>query len=414
MAFTLPNGRELVCATGGRCANTKTAVASNRIRYESRHSVATGKSPLKYIRLVYGNYIVDGSVGGTEVNTGNAVTIECSVEIPSAPTPGPIRVKFGGVAAATMPDGAADFYSDVIPASAFGLTTIPAGTVMWIKDSFLVSTGQNIPYGTGWSYATGEGAYQSAAASAQVMTSGVLTLPSGGVVSTHKSPMVAVVGAFTSTVPSLFIFGDSILDRQLDSYSNGLLGAGGGFAVRACYDPATEFYLPHTVLAVGGGQAVVTASNMAKRLKIAKYCTHGFVNYATNDIGTAGASAAAILAANKLIWAAMKATGIKVEQMQLLPRVTGSVTSLGGQVHRAGFGPGSTGETVRANNVANVGSDGLDAVLDLNSVIAAGGDPWKWRFDGGVAYTDGTHPAAATAVPLLTTAMRSHYAGLSA
>lgn len=112
---------EQLVASNARTADAVSTAASNRTRLESRREIVLGGQPCAYVKLIYANYLVSQSGGGPETNTGNAYTLEASIEIPTAPISGPIRVTFGGANVGTVPDGTPAYISDPIYAGLFGL-----------------------------------------------------------------------------------------------------------------------------------------------------------------------------------------------------------------------------------------------------------------------------------------------------
>jgi lysophospholipase L1-like esterase len=326
--------------------------------------------------LAYANYFVDAT--GLETTLGNAYTLEAAIEIPSAPVTSCVRVTFSGSNTGTVPDGAALFLSDSIPASSFGLATIPAGTTIYIHDSVLVTSGQLIPVPSAYTPSAGEASVQNNNASSQVMTTGI---PTGTEVNL-QSPLIGVLGKFTSPEVSIAIMGDSIADFSLDANSSGINGTSGGIMVRSMWG-VNGRNIPWVNLARSSSNMATASANMARRLKMLAYATHLVSEGGTNDLA-AGTTPAVTQTALQAIWGVAKQLGIsRVAQMKILAR-----TDSTNATPIANFGIGQNRDTLNTALIANVGSNGLDEILDVPSVLDSGA---LWANS---AYTtDGIHPA---------------------
>jgi hypothetical protein len=348
-----------------------------------------GGQPVASLRLAYANYYVD--TNGAEQTVGNGYTLEASIEIPSAPVTSCVRVTFSGANTGTVADGADLFLSDSIPASAFGLTTIPAGTIIYIHDSVLVTSGQNIPVTNTYTPSTGEASVQNNNGTSQVMTTGV---PTGTEVNL-QSPLIAVLGKFTAPEVSLALFGDSIENYLNDTNSSGINGTTGGMFVRAAWG-VNGRNIPWTNISRTNSQAVIASNTVVKRLAVLRYATHMLTDYGTNDV-LAGTASATIQTSLQRIWTIAKNFGVsRVEQSVILPRTTStdSFVTVANQTPQTNYGAGGIRSTLNTALVANVGSNNLDAILDLNSVLQDQTTTTAWKAPPAQT-NDGTHPFGA-------------------
>jgi hypothetical protein len=137
---------------------------------------------------------------------------------------------------------------------------------------------------------------------------------------------------------------------------------------------------------------------MSRRLKTLMYCTHLVCEGGTNDI-SAGTSAAVTQTALQTQWGIAKQLGIsRVDQMLIIPRTTSSDSwaTAGNQTPVANFTSGAARDTLNTALTANVGSNGLDGVIDVPSALADTGTPSVWKSPGYT--TDGVHPTGNTAL----------------
>jgi len=380
---------EQIIGSNGRISAGVQATSAGTIRLETRRVSSIGGQAAATFRLGYGNYYVD--TNGAEQLVGNGYTLEAAIEIPSAPNTNCVRVTFSGSNTGTVPDGADLFLSDSISASAFGLSTIPAGTLIYIHDSVLVTAGQNIPISNVYTPSAGEKSVQNNNGTSQVMTPGV---PTGTEVNL-QSPLIAVLGKFMAPEVSLALFGDSIENYVNDTNSSGINGTTGGMYVRPAWG-VNGRNIPWSNISRTNAQAVVTSGSCVKRLAVLRYATHMLTDYGTNDV-LAGTASATIQAALQKLWGLSKSFGVsRVEQSNIIPRTTstdGFITVVN-QTPQTNYGVGGIRDTLNTAITANVGSNGLDALLDLNSVLQDQTTTTAWIAPPAQT-ADGTHPSGA-------------------
>lgn len=337
-----------------------------------------------YIRLSYINYYVINDGSNVETNTGNAYTLECSCEIPTAPVTTPQLITHGGLSSGTVADGADDYNPDLILPSSFGISgNFKEGTVFYIHTSITVTAGQKIPH------LTSSGTYQwaqqgasflekmvrNANASAQILTPGIPT----GTAIKSKNPLVAIRGKPQKATISIAIGGDSIPSGSNDGFGSGYGGNGtnngrGGPWVRAAWGVNSR-NLPWLNFGAGGSGA--DATKYGKRKKLIKYCTHSIIHYQTNTLAS-GTTPAATLTALQGVTAFIAATcGITdITVSKITPRTiaTLSVTSL------------TSSSTTATAQVASTA-----ALSNGQSIIIAGATPSAYNGTYSITVIDSTH-----------------------
>lgn len=222
--------------------------------------------------------------------------------------------------------------------------------------------------------------------------------------------------------------GDSIVNGSNDPIfggaGDGSDGHGGWFT--AGLWNVEDRAVPHCLMA-GNGTTVVAAieapsfaAAFAKRRAYLKYFTHAVDNYGTNDYGKSPPeSAANTMTRRRKLWAALRGGDSRIRHVTavpILPRCnsTDSFATLANQTARSGYG--TSGEFRPAINAALLSAldDGeIDAIFDINLIIADNEAPEKWRVDGTAnRYTDdGTHPTF-YAQGLIANAWRLEVSGL--
>jgi len=296
--------------------------------------------------------------------------------------------------------------------------TVPNGSVVWSDELNLTVPGdtdffsyqeQESPTGgavlRGKGVAspviTGEGCYVGATtATSKLGVSGALSTTGGWTNRNERLPMW-LIGYTNAGQVAVILSGDSIMTSSNDNGGDGINGAG-GFAPRALASIAGHV-VPWGRISCGGERAQQLAgSGGAIRRALLQYegarvATHFLCNYGTNDLGGAR-TPTQIQADLRTIWTAADTAGLNVTQMLIIPRTTGAWTLADGsdQTYNSGFGVGGTRDTVNSNTIADVGTNGLDAYIDLHSDILTNvNDVRKWDANGTAAYatSDGTHPS---------------------
>lgn len=373
---------------------------STQLRKIARTRHYIGGQPVSEIRLAFANWAATAS---GEALPGNTCEIQASIEFPGGAT-AVARVTFSGLNAYTMADGET-VISDALLPSAFGLSSFPANTQFWVRNARTIASGGKIcRHETAASPAiTGESSVQCSATDDPLLdTTGAL--PTSATYTTYTEPQkpAAILGKTATAQVSVADIGDSIAYRSNDTAGDGQNGAGGWFQ-RGLVSVGGN-HVPYIRLACPSERATSFVTAGSRRAALLAYVTHVECNYGTNDIGAAR-TAAQVLADLQSIWATVKSKGVqRLEQVLLIPR-TGSTDSWAtevNQTYNAGFLPSGTATDTRRKDVndaiiAGVGSNGLDAYLDLHTGILTGADPYKWVSNGTAFFAtkDGTHPEPA-------------------
>jgi hypothetical protein len=369
-----------------------TAQAAGQIKIVCRTRHYIGAQGVTELRVVWGGYYCLTTAG--EANHGNDQTLNASIEIPTAPTTTPVRVKFSASNAGTIVNGVAEYISDPLYPSDFGYAggVIPADTLFWIKDERESPTSGAVVKGRGVSSPTitGEGCYYGAtSATSQVDNAGALATTGGWTSRNERFFPLAIIGKTATAQVSVLMTGDSIMTFANDGAGDGVNG-GGGFAKRALAS-VNGHVVPWSTISVPSEKAQNLAAS-TKRTALYKYFTHAICNYGTNDLG-GSRTPTQIQGDLRTIWTALKAAGLqRVEQVLLIIRTTGTNVSADGsdQTYQTGFGPGGNRDTVNTNTVADAGTNGLDAYIDLHTgILTNASDDHKWEANSS---TDLTHP----------------------
>lgn len=407
----------LCVANRGRIPTTLgSAATTNTVCAESRRRYKTGAAALSELRLVFANFYIDGAASsplGQELNPGNAYTIEAAIEITGAPNP-VVRVKFSGANTASVPDGAAEFVSDAVYPSQFGLTQFAPSTVFWVRERRVIAIGEKFArFGSVAGDIADETTRMSNGASAsQVLATGAMSTPSGGsAINCCFAPSVIIGRAVGRHDIAMLGVGDSIVNGSNDAIfagaSDGSAGRGGWFTVGLW--SVNSRAVPHCLMAMNGTtvyaamEAPDLASAFAKRRVYLKYFTHALDNYGTNDKGMSPAqTVAATYARRQKLWAALRGGDSRIRHITavpILPRCdsTDSFASAGNQTPRSGYASGSGDFRDPMNGYlgASLAAREIDALLDLNAAVEDAAAPGKWKTDGTAnKYTDdGTHPS---------------------
>ena len=386
--FTAQTVTRLVATRGEVNLLQSQANTTNKLRLTGRSQHKIGGRSVSSIGASWTNWFLDTS--RVENSIANAVTLRAHIEIPGAPTP-VVVVKFSGASSGSMPSGSVDFPCDLLDASAFGLTVIPAEQVFFVVTEMTVALNEYAPASVAPQEA-GEAATYGDGTATQIGTAGALTNQSGGAVTTAMPMPSAIIGKFSSPYPSVILFGDSIVFGAKDGGPTAVGGGGGvlggGIFARACWNSA----IPYARQARTGTQAIQAAVNYTKQSGLWKYASHFICNLGTNDLN-AGQTAATTQTNLRILWAAAKAAGVqRVEQALIMSRTTSTDAwvTVANQTPITGFETGGTKkDALNTLLVANVGANGLDAVLDLSP---------QWRDTVAAdkinaSYVDdGTHP----------------------
>lgn len=329
----------------------------------------------------------NGNAGDTSPGvTYNIVKVAIEVDGTSTVVP----VLFSGVRTATVPANTIEFMADALLPAAFGLSSFPIGWKAWVRyECTQVSTA-----GFPGSYMTSQnsgsyGAHYDPAATviSAVDAIGPMVKVSGSNPFTQPEAFAPVVlGRFVSGDPAVgCTIGNSLAWGSNDTATNtGFLGF--GVPMRSQYDGSGLNPIAGIVIARSGNTADDMMGSNTASWAYFKYCTHGYEELGTNDVGALSGSTSAgtytnLLSRKKAIWAGMRAAGIrKIATMVLLPNSssTDAYVTDTNQTAISEWGSGGFVDQFRDTEIAQVGqSDGVDAALMFNAVRWSG-KRWLW------------------------------------
>lgn len=377
----------------------QTAAGANSLRVESRKYMTTGNAPLRAIRFVYAGFYI--TTANVETNCGNDQVVESGAELVGAPNITRLCT-FNGAPTGTIVDGVARYATDWLYASAFGLSSFPAGSVFYCRDRKDVTLGQLMPRcpATG-SGISGEGTFFSNGASpSQVSAIGAMATQTGGSSLGGRDFGPICMEGLAAGLHDIAVLsiGDSLPAGGSDSlFPNGsdgsLPSAGGGFVQRSLKSINSRS-VPYLSMAYAGTQAAQFVGNMTKRATYFPYCTHLVENYGTNDFGDSARTAAQVYADRQTIWMAARAAKIRhIECLPIFPRTTSSdlFVTVVNQTPRPGYETGGSFRDPMNANLATALSLGLiDGLININTVAADSVALDKWVAPSDTA--DGTHP----------------------
>jgi hypothetical protein len=197
-------------------------------------------------------------------------------------------------------------------------------------------------------------------------------------------------------VKAILLVGDSIARGYGSTDAKGdSLGNYGIFerAVRSRYATTA------TALPGNTASAYKNASSHARMYAIVlPYVTHAIINLGTNDIAE-NISVASVANSNAITATELRNQGIQVSFATLIPRTTGTFSTLAGQTPEVGFGPGGAADTYNTwvrNGTNGVASDW--GIIEDRTVYQDATQKNKWRVNS-VMTDDGIHPNLAIGIP---------------
>lgn len=293
---------------------------------------------------------------------------------------------WGGAPSRTLVSGDHDIVPDEIPATAFGVSQIPAGATVFIKYERELAVGVSAPYwGSDGGAFAGESALRAPSGTAsRIGIAGPLGTPSGYAGYSVIFGPIIVLGRPATKRGATVVYGASIETGTNDTATGTVTGYVGrainsGTKLAACN------------LAVGGESLATFLTRPGYRLALAKYFPGGVAinGYGGNDYS--GGQTREQTAINFADFSSrLKAAGLaKVGRVRMSPKAdsTDSYAT-------------TTNQTVRANFLAfrtyvDAQADpNLDLLIDLTTAQEPTGDPGKWVVNGTANYAtlDGTHP----------------------
>ncbi|QDJ96366.1 hypothetical protein Xoosp13_179 [Xanthomonas phage Xoo-sp13] len=368
----------------------------------------TGSGDLAEISVVFNNWSMNATTNSI-LNPGNDTPIQaCSIEINGVTAP----VTFSGSRTRTLLNGEDDVVSDAIPASAFGLSSIPRGSTVFIKFIFAMGApNRNMPISN--FRQTSDGGYciwydPASVTVSSVDSPGAFTV-TGAVNNTNSvvrpfAFMPRIVGRYLPGYAPVWVaVGDSITQGLNDTSANRIGGRGWIGRMLADSDGDSNG-LSYCNMGVASALSI-TSTNSPRFWSAYKYATHGTFMHGTNDFDTSGTGVTvatmqtrATNGINQMRTApGSRITTIMVGKIIVRTTSTDGWKTTANQTYRGtGWAPG-----------ANI--DQFNAWLDTqNGVLFNALIPWTfprdssipqmWGNDGGVTNNymtaDGTHPTA--------------------
>lgn len=353
---------------------------NNFTRYEGRFAFVTPPVPVSDIQFIFPGW--KNSAG--EQPLANSFLLDAAVEVDSTF----IRLNFAGSSSVTVATGN-NYTTDPLPMA------FAPNSLIWLRLECIVSAGQTVPSGYQIS-ASGEGAVAGVQAS-QIVGTGPLATPSGGIVLDRGYGPLAVIGRALTPVPSVALVGDSIFQGLNDAIPGD--GNGNyGWVERGLWQAWKGGTVgQYRAVRAGDTLALNTRVNAYRKRLLLQYATHAIFGLGNND--AASSNLAAIQPRLQENWSSAKYRGARVYQALLSPRTTStdSWATAANQTFVSGFEVGGLRDQVNAWIRTQVGQGLLDGIIDPNTVWEDQANPGKWKSDGTTAnlYTqDGIHPVA--------------------
>ena len=349
---------------------------------------------LKDIVLSLNNFYLGIS---NEINTGNAITVvEMSLEAPNGVV---VPVTFAGVRSKTLANGDYNVQADLIPASAFGLSTIARGGICWVKGIVSVPVAGNaFPYNSVMpvgDYANSQSGFYDTAVTTPSSTdvAGVYTATGTAFTASSFGFRPIMLGHPVNDGDSFIAVGDSIGQSSNDLSSAGICGR--AFIQRALGNygvsprPCMNFCIAsaRTTLMTGG----------TKWRAFIPYARKAIDEFGTNDVDE-GASVATIKTRFATLWGILSAAGInKIYRTELMCKTTSTDNwaTTANQTVVARWGADEEADQLNAWFLTKV-TDGTLKALCTTQDVKDPVNPFKWRCDdvatARYCVSDGLHP----------------------
>lgn len=257
-----------------------------------RWQYTTGSGSLTEISAIFNNWSMSAN-SNSILNPGNDVPIQaCSIEINGVTAP----VTFGGSRTRTLLNGEDDVVSDAIPASAFGLQSIPRNTTVYIKFIFaMTAINLNMPISNFRN--TTDGGYciwydPTAVTVSSVDSPGAFNV-TGAVNNTNSvvRPFAfqpRLVGKYLPGYEPVWVsVGDSITQGLNDNSAGVRIGGRGWIGRMLAGTDSDSNPLSYCNLGVASALSI-TSTNSPRYWSAYKYATRGTFMHGTNDFDTSG------------------------------------------------------------------------------------------------------------------------------
>ena len=340
----------------------------------------------KSVAFTFINACLKGNSTGEMQSTGNGIPMaKVSVQAFGVSVP----VTWAGSRTHTVADGEGDAACDEIPASAFGVSAIPAGTVLLFKVEVLFAGDAVVPYSFRPSNETANTRFwrydPTATQISDVDATGATTFTGAAPMSRNGGWHPIVIGrAVSRSAKAIGAIGDSITAGTGDA----LLENGMGWFQRAI----KKFSAKPGTINFGVASSFTVAGSTDSRIMnlITKYTPDGVsVFYGTNDLLFAvdGVTAATVKAKIDARVAQIKAAGVlKVSVSKLIACTVSSNNFTDENGQTAANAQWAAGGPVQQLN-ALIDASGYDLVLSNTAII--GIDPSKWK---ALNTDEGLHP----------------------
>lgn len=312
-----------------------------------------------------------------------------------------VRLTFSGNPTTTLASGDFDKLSDLLPASAFGLSQINRGTALRVRIEVEGAAGGGIPVAGALDLLDQCRQYDPAVASCNNL-SGTGTLTFTGTTTATTVPFVTLIGEDVDTAADARCWignGDSIFwQSEPQSYFMKALEG----------NNTASGLISGVVLGRSGGTNIVVNNHPNEIGSFAKYANGLMDNYGTNDIpGTANNTIVTRARSNWAIYKARVSThplsrAMVIIRTPLLMKTTGTFTTLAGQTITSSWNANAAADQLNDLMLAQVGiPGGVDVFADNLTVSpnvirgsasgkgTTGSDYYKWAAN---TTTDGTHP----------------------
>lgn len=317
------------------------------------------------LQLVFGNWYL---LTGAETNGTNTCAYTAAIEYPVGVF---TQVLFSGIAQGTVASGA-NLISDACSVS------IPRGAKFWTRIWTFSSLGK-VKY---FQYYAGDGTAQcqlgtSAIAIPDVtMGGGLVTNPA--LAGTYVGPIAIIAN---TTRPSVGFYGDSIAVGRGDGGDDTALQSYGG----RCFGQY------NAVMNVGrSGETLVDfIASHTKRVALAQYVSHLFLEYGLNDVVLSSRSAAQVQADTNTVLAYFTAV-LKKAVGTLTPDTT-STDNWGSVANQTATAFESVRQAVNTQRISTMPAGVV--TYDVCSLIEDTPGSGKWSITPGGMTADGTHPS---------------------
>lgn len=354
-----------IAATRGGISVTGTLDTTNKQMMVKTTHVA--RSPITSLKIVTSNFYFNPTTR-VEAGSGAVASISASIEYPSGTC---TQVLFSASANGSIPD------INTLTSDATMLF-IPTGAQFWVRQ-FWRSTG-GIIYTASYPQVTGDQIKRAVSGlTDQTMSCDAIT---GGATGLHLP--LAIIASTAS--PTLCLLGDSIPFGNITATTFDTPNANGDLGLLS---PTLGPLFGYSNISASADTAASFVAGNTQRVKVLPFCSHGIVEYGTNDL-FAGDSAATLQANLSTIYGLFPATS-KVFQTTILPRPTTSdgCATLGNQTL-----PSFEAARLTMNNALKGATFGPNSgTFDTSSLVETATNSGFWKTSPSLWSADCIHPS---------------------